>query len=52
MVFTISMSKKYTYTKSERKAEREIDTFLQALNYSASAGASILEDLRVLSAES
>ncbi len=48
------MTKKYSYTAKERKAEREIDTFLKKVGYNASrtSGAnSVLDELREISGE-
>lgn len=44
------MSKKYSYTAKERKAERELDRFLQTVRGNASSQ-SVLDDLRLLAAE-
>jgi hypothetical protein len=43
------MTKKYSYTKREQKAEREIDQFLQSVNYNASSATSVLAELRAFS---
>lgn len=45
--FNRVMTKKYHYGRGERKAERDIDDFLQALHRTSEV--SILEELRALS---
>jgi hypothetical protein len=49
-LFNEYMTKKYTYVRGERKAEKEIDRFLRSVDHKTSA-ASVAADLRLLAGE-